>query len=164
MSNQVKQIRGQVRQIVKEIIDDVLRTELVETARKEVATAMNARLDTIEKFCQGQLEKQDKRAKNIQAFLTREVTYGLQNDKHNMWVTMLAWQEVMAERLGIPEELGALIDARKKIVHARLEKEAEERMKQVVAPDAPANTEKPAEEENKQAEQGNAPVEATQQS
>lgn len=59
----IKQIRGQVRQIVKEILPEVLTLEIAVTIQKALMQELGRRLDAI-----------DQRQKDIQAFTVRQAS------------------------------------------------------------------------------------------
>lgn len=60
MGNQIKMLRGQVRQAVKEMFPEVLNQELVQNAFKKLNDEIKRRLDII-----------DERQKDIQAYMVR---------------------------------------------------------------------------------------------
>lgn len=49
MSNDIKKLRGQIRQIVKELLPDVLSTELFIQLRDELNKKISERLDAVDK-------------------------------------------------------------------------------------------------------------------
>lgn len=61
MSNSIKQFRGQIRQIVKEILPEVLTQELVSIMKKEMLQDIKACLDVI-----------DERQKLFQGYMVRQ--------------------------------------------------------------------------------------------
>lgn len=182
MSSDVKKIRGQVRQVVQEILPDVLTAELVGAIEKGLSgiqktsnEALNAlvveRLDRIEKECLATMKRQDERARAVQGFLVQSAVNDLNNFVRNVHVTMLAWEELMGEKLGGVDkaEFDKQIDERKKTISAKLQKEHEEKMAANIAPPAegnpnhpdqgPPNAEQPtppAPEEPKEAEKATA--------
>ncbi len=170
MSNDLKKMRGQMRQIVQELHPEALKSELVQSFAKEfrelqvsafakMQDNQNARLKALEDDVREQVGNMNKRSKAVEGFLMRTVTVEMQQKQHNTFITMEAWHEITTERLtraaGIlaalassptPEFRGELaaelsslfapgddfnkaIDERKKTIEARLEAEAEERMK-----------------------------------
>lgn len=156
MSSDIKKVRGQVRQIVQEIMDKVLSTELVGNVRKELADsqksandALNAlvvaKLGNIESECATTLKKSDERARAVQGFLVQSAVSDLNNYVRNVHITMTAWEEEMCERFGGTDmdAFNKKIDERKKSVSARFQKEAEERMQADIAA---KKTEQPVEE------------------
>ncbi len=72
MSSDAKVIRGQVRQVVKEILGDVLKAELTEAIRKEIGIEAARRLDAISKQLHAKLEEIDQRSKDVSSFLVRQ--------------------------------------------------------------------------------------------
>ena len=142
----IKVLRGQVRQVVQELIGGVVTGELVAAVQKGLTDAQNAfkesqeknlndRLDRIENECRESLKKQDQRARAVQGFIVQSSTQELNNFISNTHVTMLAWQEVMAEKNGAIEGLNAEIDKRKASISARLQAEAEAKMAEAIKPE-----------------------------
>ena len=70
MSKEAKLIRGQVRQVVKESLND----ELVKVITEEVLKAVSARLSHMEKNVRETLALLDKRSKDISGFLVRQAS------------------------------------------------------------------------------------------
>lgn len=71
MSNNAKLVRGQVRQIVKEMLAEVLQAELTSAVRKELAEQLASRLNFIGAQLQEKLNEIDARSKDISAYLIR---------------------------------------------------------------------------------------------
>lgn len=151
MAKDVKVLRGQVRIAVQEILADILTAELVSAIGTQLtksqeqhnikhSASMNARLDGIEQICRENLEKSDKRSRAIQGFLVQTAQKELMDHIRNSNITMLAWQEVMAERFGQQDinEFNLAIDTRKVQINERLTKEAEARMAERIAEEQPA--------------------------
>lgn len=61
MSTNAKELRGQLRQVVKEMAQELITKELVDTIEKKLRTEMNARLNLI-----------DERQKQIQGYMVRQ--------------------------------------------------------------------------------------------
>lgn len=167
-SRDAKDLRKQLRNVVQEQIAGVLNNELVSAVFEKLsglvkqgveanAKTMNERLDKIEEFCRKNLKEQNDRSRAIQGFLMQTVQHNMDNQLHNMYVTMLAWQEVMAEKLGASEEFNKQIDERKKAIAERLQKEHEEKMQKAIeekkAAEEKQAAEQKASEEQKPAEQ-----------
>lgn len=72
MSNQAKVIRGQLRQIVKEMMPELLVAELKAEMYKNIADSLQAQLITVEKQVKDTLNKLDERSKDIQSYLVRQ--------------------------------------------------------------------------------------------
>lgn len=70
MSNSIKQLRGQVRQIVKELLSEVLNDELVQALRKDIYT----RLDAIDKHVKSTTQEMNDRTKETQSYVVRNLT------------------------------------------------------------------------------------------
>jgi hypothetical protein len=67
MSKDIKLLRGQVRQVVKEMMD----SEFSDHLKRELSKQINDRLDAIVKNIQETLKGMDDRAKDIQDYIVR---------------------------------------------------------------------------------------------
>lgn len=74
MSNPIKALRGQVRQIVKELLPDVLKTELLEVIKKELVADFTTKLTRIENNVKETLQAVDQRSKDSLSYLVRQST------------------------------------------------------------------------------------------
>lgn len=111
MGSAAKVIRGQVRQVVQEILQEVLSEELVAALEKKLTETQNIRLTAVEDFVKPEIEKMNKRSKEIHGYLVREVAVNIANKLHNSNITMLAWQRLMGTRTQkIATTVAALID------------------------------------------------------
>lgn len=123
-----KDIRKQLRNVAQELLPavmlDVMSSALMKSVSETLDATLNQRIDMINTYCKTSLEEQDKRAKSIQGFLLREVKFNIANQLHNMEVTLLAWEELMQEKLGMPEDFNAALDEKKKQIQQKLEAEA----------------------------------------
>ena len=70
MSKEIKQIRGQVRQIVKEILPDTLTQEHYLVLKQHV----DERINQIEKFVKEKLTEMNERHKDTMGYLVRQTT------------------------------------------------------------------------------------------
>lgn len=68
MSN-VKQLRGQVRQIVKELLAEEMKTQLYAELQKEIKDQVSQ----VQKLIMQSLEQLDKNQKDFQSYLLREM-------------------------------------------------------------------------------------------
>jgi tetrahydromethanopterin S-methyltransferase subunit B len=66
----VKEIRGQVRQIVKEILPEVLSTEIIALVVKK----LEERMSKMESHTKESMEKMDKRHKDVMGYLVRQAS------------------------------------------------------------------------------------------
>jgi hypothetical protein len=139
MSGDIKVLRGQVRQIVQEMLPQVMGEELIAAIEKALSQKqadfqktmqdiLVQRLDKIEKECNVTLKKQDERARAVQGFLVQSAVNDLNGFVGNMHVTMTAWEEVMIEKIGDKTEFNKLVDEKKKEVQARFKAEKEAKM------------------------------------
>lgn len=150
-----KFLRKQIRNVIQEEGKEFLTSEVGAALEAKLLSEMNARLDSIDKYCQQALEKQDKRSKAIQTFIIQEVTGRIQNDLFNANVTIDAVVEVLAEAGLSIENFAGKVDEKKVIIADRQRKAADEQMKaqmearaalaQVPA-QAPVSEEKPSEQ------------------
>lgn len=65
----LKAIRGQLRQIVKEL----LTSELVAASQKQVYDMLHKRLDAIDAHIKSQLEEMNERSKETQSYVVRNL-------------------------------------------------------------------------------------------
>lgn len=131
----VKQIRGQVRQVVKDIFQEVVNKELLANIEKaaidNVSVVMNGRLDRVEKFCQENLTAQDKRAQSILGFILGEVRTNIANEIHDQRLELTAIRELLFEMANItisPE----VLTAKKNEVQVRLNEEAKAKQQEAI--------------------------------
>lgn len=128
----VKDIRKQIRNVFQELAPEVISKELYQTLQMGLSIEFNAKVDKIDGFVKEMLNKMDSRAKAIQGFLVQEVQFKIANQIHNQHVTMLAWQELMAERLGVTEEFNKQLDAKKLEIQSRLDAEAQAQQQEAI--------------------------------
>ncbi len=150
MSGNDKQLRKQLRNVIQPLIPTLITNELVEALRKEVLeqnsafmkaqeTTLITRLDHIEKLVNASLKESDKRARAVQGFLVQGAVKEINEYLFNAHVSMVAWEEIMADKIGNTDEFNAAVDARKKTVAERITKEREEAMaKRIASQAAPA--------------------------
>lgn len=72
MSNQAKVIRGQLRQIVQDILPDLLNNEVKNALYQDLSKQLNARVELIAKNIQETLSKIDERSKDVQGYVVRQ--------------------------------------------------------------------------------------------
>lgn len=73
MSNPIKQLRGQVRQLVKEMLPEVFKTEFIAALHKSIAEQVDKRLDNLMSYNRAALDVIDKRSKDVEAYVIREM-------------------------------------------------------------------------------------------
>lgn len=71
MSNQAKQLRGQLRQIVQEQMPSLLNSALVKDIEAAIEARVNQRLDGITQTVKSTLDRIDERSKDIQSYVLR---------------------------------------------------------------------------------------------
>lgn len=74
MANQAKLIRGQLRQIVAELLPSLLTEALKNELHKQMALEVQKRLDGVVKEVKGTLDTIDQRSKDVQSYLVRQTT------------------------------------------------------------------------------------------
>lgn len=72
MSREIKQLRGQLRQITKEILPEVLSQELANGVHKRLSGEISTKLLNIELMIKERLDAMDARSKDIQEFILRK--------------------------------------------------------------------------------------------
>jgi tetrahydromethanopterin S-methyltransferase subunit B len=120
----VKTIRKQIRNVFQELAPGIITQELYKDLQRGLSIELNAKVDKIETLVKETLNKMDTRAKAIQGFLVQEVQFKIANQIHNQHVTMIAWQELMAEKVGDVQEFNKKLDAKKQEIQARLDAES----------------------------------------
>lgn len=135
MSKEAKLVRGQVRQIVKVELPGILNQELGASVLKKLNDTMTGRLDNIEDFCRKNLSQQDERAKNILGYILNEVKVGISSQLHDMRIEMIAQREILFEKIGITDNLDALLTAKKAEVQERLTKQYVEQQQVAIKAD-----------------------------
>ena len=68
MSKEIKQIRGQIRQVVRDILPEVLNSEMGDSLRKDLFK----RLDDAVRQIQEVLKQVDQRSKDVQGYMIRQ--------------------------------------------------------------------------------------------
>jgi uncharacterized coiled-coil DUF342 family protein len=71
----LKDMRKQLRNVVKEYLTDTWHHETVSKAFKEVTDAMNKRLDTISENMTTAIKNIDDRSKDVQSYIIRNTTH-----------------------------------------------------------------------------------------
>lgn len=71
---QVKLLRGQIRNVVKELFPEVMTLEMAETVRKELSKRIDEHFDILSKQVKTSLEEINDRTKKTQDFLVRATT------------------------------------------------------------------------------------------
>lgn len=67
-----KVIRGQVRQVVKEVMPEILRAEITEQVRKELTAKFDRRFTELAKHLQATMDAIEQRSKDVQAYVVRQ--------------------------------------------------------------------------------------------
>jgi hypothetical protein len=74
VSKDAKLIRGQVRQIVKEILPAVLKDELLQAISKQLVANLTSKLTKIEENVKETLQAVDQRSKDSLSYLVRQAS------------------------------------------------------------------------------------------
>lgn len=160
-ASNVKLLRKQVRNVAQETFQNALTNEAVQACVKQLTEVIGTRLDEIAKNTTAQVETIDTQTQGFRRFVLQEATRQINGELANASVTMLAWQEVLVEKLGLDvKDFTTEVEERKKIIFTRLEAEAkakEEADKKAADEAAKAAAEaKAATESNSEAEAGTA--------
>jgi ribosome recycling factor len=67
----IKQMRGQIRQVVKELLPEILKEELTAKINKDLMSRLDQRLDAITNHIKTALDAIDKRAKEVASYVVR---------------------------------------------------------------------------------------------
>lgn len=98
----------------------------------ELREAQNAKLDQIEKFVRGELTKINERNKAVNGFVVGEVKYLMDNKLYNMDLTIAAIKDLLTEA-NIIGDIETKITEKRKAIHEKQEKAAQEKMKENMA-------------------------------
>lgn len=79
MSNEAKVIRGQIRQIAKELLPEALASEINKEQYRRLSTEIMSKLKLIEDNVKDTLLKLDQRSKDAQAYIIRQVNSAAAN-------------------------------------------------------------------------------------
>lgn len=123
-----KAIRKQVRNVVKEVLPDVMKSVVVEEFQKQIQETLNTRLDSMNQYCVDQLTKQDKRARDVQGFLMREVRVHIRNTMNDMDVTIEALMKVLGDSGIVIDNFVEKVNAAKPLIIQQREEEAKAKM------------------------------------
>lgn len=74
-----KAIRSQVRNVVKEILEEVLAKEMIMKIEQDLRMEQKSRLDQVFEMVKGTLQRIDDRQKDIQSLIMREMTKATQD-------------------------------------------------------------------------------------
>lgn len=72
MSNQAKLIRGQIRQIIKEVLPEMMGAEVKAAIYKDISQKLQLQLTNVEQQIKDTLAKLDDRQKDIQNYIVRQ--------------------------------------------------------------------------------------------
>ena len=70
-----KEIRKQLRTVVRELLPEVLKSEVVTASMADIKTQTDERLNRIADHIQSTLESMDKRQSDIQSYILRNTTH-----------------------------------------------------------------------------------------
>lgn len=68
-----KDIRKQVRNVAQELLEPILKDELMKSVSSDLKTEMRAKLIEIQKEVQDKLIEIDERSKNVQTFILNQI-------------------------------------------------------------------------------------------
>ena len=74
MGNKIKELRGQLRQIVKEVLPELLVTELKSALYAGLTKVISARLDAIQEDVKKTMDEINSRSKDVQDYMVRNIT------------------------------------------------------------------------------------------
>lgn len=72
MGSDAKVLRGQLRQIAKELLPELLSSELGEKLNKDLSKQIQARLEVLVKDITHTLQEIDQRSKDVQGYILRQ--------------------------------------------------------------------------------------------
>ncbi len=69
----VKFLRGQVRQVVKELLPQVLNAEAIQSMNKDLISRVDTRLASLTDMVKSTLDQIDQRSQDMQSYVVRNV-------------------------------------------------------------------------------------------
>jgi len=121
-----------MKSVVNEAFLKEIRTGL-ETRLNAVDANVEKRLDAMNKYCVEQLTKQDKRARDVQGYLLREVKIHIRNALGDMDVTIEAMINVLADSGVVIDGFIDKVNAAKPAVMKRRQEEDSAKMEAQIA-------------------------------
>lgn len=83
-NKEIKQVRGQVRQVTQELLPSLLQTEVFQGLYERLQKDMITRLEQISQDVKSQLSQMDSRSKDIQQFIMNQVQQNLAQQASNV--------------------------------------------------------------------------------
>jgi len=122
----LKLARKQIVNIARQEYGSALQAEAVSAMAKDLMQFAAGRLDEVSKNVDAELKKIDGQTQTFRSMLMRDVSFQISKELFNTNTTLLAWQTVLAKRLGITDMTGLENDiaAEKAVITAKLEAEA----------------------------------------
>lgn len=114
MGKQVKtkESRSQLRQVVQEILPELVTKELFDQVDSKLNTEFTKMFETLEAYARGRLEAADKETDRQRRELVDEVTKALLPSLKELDLTLTAYRQAVSEKLGISVETDAEINVR----------------------------------------------------
>ena len=127
--NDAKSLRKQIRNVLQEVGKEEFIKDTKDAIYKQTLETMNQRLDSIDKYCREELQRQDKRSKTVQSFVVNEVVNRVQQDLFRANCMLDAVVEVITES-GLPiDDFHNKVKDRIPLIEERRKKESDEAMK-----------------------------------
>ena|ERR1051326_544707 len=140
----LKSLQKQVRRVVREELPEIFQTETVSAIGKEVHKKTDEKLTMISDNVTKELKRQDEQTKTFRGMLMRDTGLQVSTELLNVTTTLLAWQELLSERLGITDKDAFLkqIEEKKTEIMKKLEEESKAREEAAAAAAAKEKEEK----------------------
>lgn len=126
MSNSIKVIRGQIRQIVQDIFPELYTKEFNDKVMQQLTPMVDSALTSIKDTLLGANERHREQSKASENKLLTEASKHLQN----MNISMMAFQTILAEKLAMANLIGDTfnteLEEKKKEIAAQIDKELTE--------------------------------------
>lgn len=126
----VKLLRKQVRNVALETLPNVLKDESVKEINKSLNQLIGSKLDVLSDNVTKEVEKIDKQTQTFRGMIFRDASLQISRELANINLTMLAWQKIITEYVGVED----IADFEKKVSEKKLELEkqleAEAKVKQ----------------------------------
>lgn len=123
LEQNVKFMRKQIRNVAKEHYQNALTHESIESIRGDLSAIINSKIDEIAENAQGQITEINSRNQQFQRALLDEARSQISRELAGIAVSVMAIQEVLAEKLNLDGFLED-VETRKKVIFERANAEA----------------------------------------
>jgi regulator of protease activity HflC (stomatin/prohibitin superfamily) len=163
---QVKLLRKAVRNVAQRDYQSAMTSEAIVDLDKKFQIHAGERLDAIAKNVDKEMRTMDGQTREFRKLLMRDLSMQLSRELFGMNVSMLAWQKVLLQEMGITDvkNFEERVEAEKKEITAKLEAEAKAKAEADAAEAKKKAAEDAAAAAAKAAKEGTPVVESTETS